>query len=198
MSGRWMMAVAACFFWCVAANAAEVIRVPLMDGVYSVASPDDWWLEEEADGSAVTFAPTENAPTQVIFSAPNTKVEGDHADYANLQMGMIFAILDGGEITMEEDATFSDRPCQNFAFTVPFGPGTIEGIGRAIDLGGAVALMLALSPDDLAGEFLPRAREIMDSFELNQAAFDKHRARLDDLSERVIAELKATRAALAQ
>ncbi|MCD8352621.1 MAG: hypothetical protein LUC93_18620 [Planctomycetaceae bacterium] len=190
--------VAACLFWCVAANAAEVVRVPLMDGVYSVASPDDWWLEEEADGSAVTFAPTANSPTQVIFSAPNTKVDGDHADYANLQMGMIFAMLDGGEITSEEDTTFSGRPCQTFAFTVPFGPGHIEGIGRAIDVGGAVAMMLALSPDDLAEEFLPRAREIMDTFELDQEAFENNRARLDELSERVNAELESARAMLAQ
>lgn len=174
----------------------DAIRVPLLKGVYSVESPAEWWLEEEEDGSAATFAPQENSPNQIIFSAPNTRVQGDYTEYVELQMRMIFLMLDGGEVTSERDDTFEGRPCRLFDFTVPFGPGAIMGTGMAVNYEEGVATMLALAPEDLAEEFLPRAAAIMKSYRLDAAALAENRTAVDELSERINGQLEEVKAIL--
>lgn len=188
--------VAAAVFACCAVAGEDCIRVPLLHGVYSVESPADWWLEEEEDGSAVTFAPQENSPNQIIFSAPNTRVQGDYTDYLELQMAMIFLMLDGGEVTSERDDAFAGRPCRRFDFTVPFGPGAIAGTGMAVHYEEGVAIMLALSPESEAESFLPRAVEVMHSYRLDAEVRAANREEVDELSERVNKRLEEVKAML--
>lgn len=188
----WLMALAVLL--CGALHAGETKRVQFLDGVYSLEVPADWHTEEDDDGSSAFLSPQKDGAAQVLVSPPNTKVDGDFGDFAGMQMGLLFAMLGGGEITREDKDEFDGRPAYRFEYKIPLGETSIVGSGVVVKYDEAVVMLMTFCPDDLAPRFVPQAGEVMASFRLDNAALEKNRAKVDEISEKTMKELQSMEA----
>lgn len=165
------------------AFAAETARVPLLNGVYSVAAPADWYFEQQDDGAAAMFTPKKGSPEMVVFTAPNVTVGDDYAEYAGVQAGLIFDMLGEGEVVGEEEEEFNGFPSVVFSYAVETGKGQMMGIGRVIDYDGAAVVAHAIAPAESFEELLPVFAEIIDSHEIHPEHIEDNAELLAEVAE---------------
>lgn len=185
----FLMAVAFVVLCGVSAQAG-MVRVPLLNGVYSVEAPAEWYVEQQDDGTGVTFAPEKGAPSMVVITAPNLDVGNEIGEYAGVQMGLLFKQIGGGEITGEEEGETDGNPSIFFSFSIPVGDTTLEGKANVVNYDGAAVLFVALAPAALEAEFLPIAGAIIDSYQLHPEAIKQQAAVIKQVSDKINAKIK--------
>lgn len=185
MRNLWLLAASAFMFCAFVAMAGETGRVPLLNGVYSLEAPANWWVEQEKDGTGVTFSPEKDSPKAIFITAPNVTIGDDYAEYAGVQMGILFKALGGGEITGEEEGETDGYPSIAFAFSIPAGDTTVEGRANVVNFDGAAVIFLVIAPADDIDEFLPIAGEVIDSYQIHPEAIETNAKVIAEVSEKI-------------
>lgn len=170
--------------------AGETARVPLLNGVYSVEAPSDWYVEQEDSGGSTTFAPTKGAPNMVLFIAPNPLVEGEIAKYAGLMMGMVFKKFGGGAVTAEEEGEFKGHPSIMFHFAIPAGDDSYQGLANVFDIDGYAIICIAMAPGSQLKSFWEQAGPIIESYEFNADAAEENHDVLVDLAKQAFSDIE--------
>ncbi len=188
---KLLFASLAAFLFCVCvARAADTARIPLLNGIYSLEAPTDWHVEQEPEGQSVMFSPEQGASQMVVVTAPNITVGDDYAEYAGIQIGILFKLMGGGKVTAEEKGETDGFPSVAFSFSIPSGDSTIEGRANVVDFDGAAVLFIAICPADQLDEFLPAAGDIIDSYQLHPEAIEENKQVLADVAEKINQEIK--------
>jgi hypothetical protein len=168
-----------------AGDAAETVRIPLLNGIYSVEAPGDWYMEQSPDGESAYFATAMGADSMLVFSAPNPTIEGDIEAYAEKQREVLFKTMGGGEIIRQDKKEFKGYPAIFAHVSVPGG----QGLMNVFDVDGAAVLCLVLSPDGEFDEFIGDAIEIIDSYEIDEGVLEDNMDLLKELGEKINATI---------
>lgn len=169
---------------------AGMVRVPLLNGVYSVEAPAEWYVKQEDDGTGVTFTPEKGAPAMVLITAPNLDVGDEIGEYAGVEMGLLFKNLGAGEITGEEEGKTDGYPSIAFSFSIPANGTTLEGRANVVNYNGAAVMFIVLAPADILDEFLPIAAAIIDSYQVHPEAIKEQQDVVKSVSDKINARIK--------
>lgn len=176
----WILSVVMAFSIgaAVAADGAdEVVRVPILEGVYSVEAPADWNLDVSGEDLVATFSEKPGADGTFVIAPPNPMAK-DIKSYTRMAVTSFLKVFGNGEITDENERKVAGFPAYNALFTFTTDGTPFVGWARTVDIEGyAVQSMAVVSAKNYVG-FMEKAGPIADSYELN---LDEVEAHLDEL-----------------
>lgn len=192
MRGLLMMAVllaAACLGRAAEDGADELIRVPLLDGMYTVEAPGDWHLEVSGDDFTATFQEAPGADGTLVIAPPNPVVD-DIAEYNKMSVESLLHVFGNGEITDENDRKAGRYPASTHMFEFKVEDSPFVGWARTVDIDGyAVQTMAVASPAKYVA-FMEKAGAIADSYVIDLDEADGFMAELRRLGRRSYDEIE--------
>ena len=181
-----------CIALCGSVFAGDASRVPLLNGVYSVAIPDGWHVNQKDDGTTTQISPSEDSSMALVITAPNIAIEDeeDFAEYAAISLHALFAEFGGGEVTGEDDeAELLGFPAILYSFSLSANGIDFEGRSAAINADGAAVVFVAMAPEEDIDDFLPFATFIIESYELDPEAIEANAETIANVSELINRQL---------
>lgn len=155
---------------CCRANAGDeaddLVRVPVLDGVYTVEAPGDWHLEVSGDDFTATFSEAPGADGTLVIAPPNPVVD-DVREYTNMSIQGLFKAFGNGEIMEENDRNIGKFAAYTAMFGFKVEDNPFMGWARTVDLDGFAVQTIAIVSAKKYVAFMQKAGDIADSFELD-------------------------------
>lgn len=171
-----------------AAVTLNLVRVPILNGIYSVEAPSNWHLEISGDDLTATFAEEPDADGTLIISAPNPAV----ADIKQYTQQAAKALLDGfgnGEIVQEKEEEIDGFPVYTLWFAFKVDETEFLGWGRTIDFDGVAVQAMTLSTASQFVPYMQIAGPIVDSYELDADMVEENTELLEQIGRKVLKNL---------
>jgi hypothetical protein len=154
------------------------------DGLFELTIPAGWKVEQNPTEKSLTLRPNPNdEATALIIFPPNPRVIASGKDMIGTYVAS-FSIaaghgdnLDVLERGREKVAGYT---AESQAFGIPKRHANVVGTGYAVNVGGFVTLMFAMTTPDLYDAVMPQAKEVLDSYTVDAMVLAK---RKDELLE---------------
>lgn len=169
-----------------AEGVAETIRVPVLDGVYSVEAPEEWHLEISGEDFTATFKERPDGDAALVIAPPNPVVD-DIAEFTKMAVQGVFNAFDSGEFKDEDDKNIGKFPAYATTFTFKVGDAEFSGWARTIDFDGFAVQTMAASKNPA---FMEAALQIADSYVLDMDEADLLMPQLKRLGRRAYDEIE--------
>ncbi len=181
-SGFGSVIVIICIFIATHSLAAE-----FYDSLFSLIIPNGWKIERNVKEKTLTLRPNaEDEATAIIIFPPNPGISNRHKEIIGTYAasfsiaaghGDNFDVLDRGKDTV---AGFH---AESQAFAIPKRYANLVGTGFAVDVGGFVTLMFAITTPELYDTFMPQAKEVMDSYTVDADVLNEKKEELATVAE---------------
>ncbi len=169
--------------------AGNTREVELLNGIYSVEVPANWWVKEDDGNQGVTMSPTQNSPFRLVISSPLPGIE-DQAGFAELVVKAIFEQIGGdSKVLAEEVEKQGPETLIRTIFNIRRPQGNIDGMLDTVDLNGYTITMLIIGPDENFNDFLPAAEDIKASYGLDPDKLDENHDALEEIAKATIGQL---------
>lgn len=180
----------ACCWGAYSGDAVEdVVRVPILDGIYSVDAPGDWHLEISGDDFTATFSEKPGADGTLVIAPPNPVVD-DVKEYTQMSIEGLFNAFDNGEIIEESEKKLGRYPSYTATFSFKSRDSAFKGWARTVELDGyAVQAIMVVSAGKF-DTFAETARSIANSYELDVDEADAFLPELKRIGRRSYDELE--------
>lgn len=178
--------------------APELLRIPLIAGLYTVEAPATWRLEESGKDLTATFSKAADAPAAdgtLIIAAPNPLIR-DAAAYNRKAAESLLKTFDNGTITKEESTTENGRPAHTIWFAFKAGHKAFLGWSRTMEFPesntgiNAPVQAMALASMSAFAEFMKTAEPILASCELHPAMLQENTDLLTEVGQKILAAVE--------
>lgn len=144
----------------------DVVRVPVLDGIYSVEAPGEWHVEVSGKDYTATFSEEPGSDGTLVIAPPNPMVE-DIEEYTRLSIEGLFRAFGNGDIDEENHDEVGGYPAYTAIFLFKAGDEPFIGWARTIDIEEYAVQAISLTSAKNYVEFMQRAGDIVDSYELD-------------------------------
>lgn len=190
---KMVMLLAAFALLAGASLAAESRKVELLDGIYSLEVPADWFVQEEQNGQGTVLSDGQSSPYHLVIGTPIPGID-DLPQYVELMVAAVCKGLGSEGAVMGEGVGEADgHTAMQSVFVIPRANG--ENFGGMIDaeqINGYTVTMLAVGPAKGFQAFLAKAQPVMESYELDADAMDDHHDELEEIGEATVKGLLST------
>lgn len=166
------------------ASAPELLRIPLIGGLYTAEAPADWHLEERGSDLTAAFSGPAGAGSSsgtLIIAAPNPLIEIEDAAACNRRAAeSLLKSFRNGVVTKEETADLGGRPAHTVWIAFKAGEKAFLGWSRTVGIDGGPMQAMAMAPMGGFAEFMKTAEPIFTSCEVDP---DRLRANENLLTE---------------
>jgi len=181
------LTAALCFGTAAAGEPAK--RTTFMEELFSVEIPAGWKHLHDED-SGVLFI-IDNDGGHLMILPPNPALDKDHAaEFTETFLGLF--VKDGGELEVGEmeETEFKGHDAMNAPFTMADeNNGVVPGIVNVVMFPGRPVIMVAYDLGDKVGDFLPKAAEVMKSYEIDLVKLEEMEEDLAVMGERFIKDV---------
>lgn len=170
----------------------DVVRVPVLDGIYTVEAPGDWHLEISGDDFTATFSEKPGADGTLVIAPPNPIVD-DVKDYTQMSIEGLFNAFGNGEISEENERNVGKFPAYTAVFSFKSGDNPFKGWARTVELDGYAVQAIFVVSEARYDAFMEKARSIANSYELDVDEADAFLPELKRIGRRAYDELEKNR-----
>ncbi len=167
----------------------DMVRVPLLEGVYSVEAPGNWRVTVSADDYTATFSEPDGKGGTLVIAPPNPEVD-DLKDYTQLSVKALTKSFGGGQIMEEKRRTLDGIPAYYCIFMFKSNNEEFLGwAGTSKNSGYGVHAIAAASAEKYPA-FMVTAGKILESYELDQDEVALHHDKLVELGRKSYEDLE--------
>lgn len=183
------MVISCCWIAYAGDAVEEVVRVPVLDGIYSVEAPGDWHLEISGEDFTATFSEDIGTDGTLVIAPPNPVVD-DVTEYTQMSIKGLFNVFDNGEITEESERNIGKFPSYTASFSFKAQDEPFKGWARTVELDGYAVQAIAVVSAKKAEAFMKKALAIANSYELDVDEADAFLPELKRIGRRSYDELE--------
>lgn len=166
----------------------NLVRVPILNGIYTIEAPSEWHLEISGDDLTATFAEEPDADGTLIISAPNPAVK-DIKEYMRQAAGSLLESFGNGEIVQDEEKEIDGFRAYTVWFSLRANETDFLGWGRTIDFDGVAVQAMTLSTGGKFNSYMQIAEPIFDSYELDVEMVEENIDLLREIGRKVLKSL---------
>ncbi len=172
-------------------NELDLVRVPLLEGMYSVEAPGNWRVTVSAEDYTATFSEPGGKGGTLVIAPPNPEVD-DLKDYTQLSVKALTKTFGGGQIMEEKRRTLDGIPAYYCIFMFKSNNEEFLGwAGTSKNSGYGVHAIAAASAEKYPA-FMISAGKILESYELDKEETHLHRDKLVELGRKSYEDLEKT------
>lgn len=172
--------VAAC------SEAAEAQSRTFYNGLFALTIPADWKVEQNATENTLTIRPNpKDEATALMIFPPNPRILATGKDMIGTYAAS-FSIAAGHgdnlDVLDRGRGKIAGYNAESQAFGIPKRYANVVGTGYAVNVGGFITLMFAMTTPDLYDTFMPQAKVVFDSYTVDPAVLAERKEELAEVA----------------